>query len=268
MTNSLATTRRRAADEVTPWFGLTSFFSGLTLTLATQALAEFAGQADASGTSIGLSVGVVYALLVIARIKTGGSARLVQSLRGVMEGVVGLFAIVPASITYFENASGCGVSETPLWYSITVYVLLLVAAGWAVLRGALRAMTLHAPSHSSLNTFLAIFAALEIATFFMGPFGLHVLDLPALGWAGAFLGVFLLLLGCLTNPQLVTAAGGLIIAISTVYVDASLGEACAVPTYGGLGALAAYTAGFGITWLFVKVIFLDALLHIPGVGAH
>jgi len=264
MTNPLAAIRPRVAVELTPWFGLTSFLSGLTLTLAVQVLAELAGHTDASGTSIGLTVGVVYALLVIVRLKTGGSGRVVQLLRSVMEGVVGLFAIVPASIGYFESATGCAGYQMPLWYPITVYVLLLIAAVWAVFRGALRAMTLRAPSPSSLSAFLAVFAALEIATFFMSPFGLRVFDLPAPGWAGAFLGVFLLLLGCLTNPQLVTAAGGLIIAISTVLVDASLGEACSVRTYGGLGALATYATGFAITWLFVKVIFLDAILHVPG----
>lgn len=35
-----------------------------------------------------------------------------------------------------------------------------------------------------------------------------------------------------------------------------------------LGAHATYAAGFGITWLLVKVVFLDALLHMPDVRAH
>lgn len=258
-----AVRRRWGADELQSWFGVSSILSGLTLTLALLALAQFAGGTDASGTSIGLSVGVIYALFVIARIKTGGSGRVVQLLRGVLEGVVGLCAIVPGSIRYFEGASGCGVNETPLWYSVTVYVLLLVATGWAVLRGTLRAIALRRSAASTLSTLLAIFAALGIANFFMSPFGLQIFELPALGWVGAFLGVLLLLLGCLTNPRLVTAAGGLVIALSTVYVDASVGEACSVRSFGDVGALVTYAAGFGITWLFVKVVFLDALLRVP-----
>ena len=238
-------------------FGILGVFGGLTTAFACATIAS-------SSTTLGLVVGVGYALVAAALAKSGGAVRrVVELIRGLIEFPIGLLALIPASVRYFQAANDCTSHEVPTWYPIAVFVLILVAAAWAVVRGAASLIGARQFNGSTLRITLAIFSAFKIGLFFLSPFGLTFFDLPIAGWIVSFAGILLLLVGCLYSPKLIIPVGGIVIALSTVAVSASTGTACSEPGLDSAAILVTYFSGFLVTWFLLKKLLLDAVLKVP-----
>jgi hypothetical protein len=238
-------------------YGVSTFFAGITATVAVLDVAVAADKAFAGAQSIGITMGVVFAVLVVARWASGGRGLIVTILTEAILGIIGLVAAIPATADYFSVARDNS-TIWPLWLSVVVFVLLVLAIAMSLLRTFLGVLTLQGVP--KVGTLLAFFSAISLVEFFMQPFHLApgTLDDGPWWWV-PFAGVLVVIAGCLVSPQLVLAVGGVVLLLAQLGVMTTvLGDSRI------LMCVLLYVALFGVVWFLVKRVFLQAVLKVHG----
>jgi hypothetical protein len=236
-------------------FGVTTFFGGVTAAVAVLDIAVAADEGFAGAQSIGITMGVVFAALVIARSATGGHGLIVTITKEALEGIIGIVAAIPATMAYFAVARDNS-TIWPFWLSVVVFVLLVLVVAMSLLRTLLGALTLRGVPQ--LGIFLAFFSAISLIEFFMQPFHLApgVFDDGPWWWL-PFAGVLIVIAGCLVSPQLVLAAGGVVLMLAQLGVTSTVfGDSRIFMT------VLLYVVLFGVVWVLVKKVFLEAVLKV------
>ena len=229
-------------------FGVTTFFGGLTMSVAI-----FLGfQNSLTATSAGISVGIVFGLLVVARGATAGEGTIVRTIKEVVQGIVGIVVVVPATARYFEVATAPG-TLWPFWYSVAVYLILVIVILWALITSVVAA-----PAHGRFGVLLAFFSALSISMFFMQPARLGIgMEAVMAGpwWWVPFAGVGLVIVACLVGPQFVIAAAGVVLALTSLLTSAVFRD-----DDGILLTVLCYVAVFGVVWFLIGKLVFGAVL--------
>lgn len=245
---------RRATKNA---FGITTFFGGLTGAVAVLEISIAADTEFTGAQSIGMTMGIVFAALAIAHSATAGGGLIVSLIREVIEGLIGLGAAIPATVTYFAVARSDD-SNWPFWVSIVVYGLLVVVVALSLLRSFLGVLTLQGVPE--VGILLAFFSAVSLLGFFMQPFNLApgTFDDGPWWWV-PYAGVLVVIAGCLISPQLVLAAGGVLLMLAQLDVMATVfGDPRIFIT------VLVYVVLFGVVWFLVKKVFLEAVLKLSG----
>ncbi|MBX3099470.1 MAG: hypothetical protein KF761_07785 [Salinibacterium sp.] len=238
-------------------FGVTTFFGGITAAVAVLEVSVAADENFAGAQSIGTIVGIAFAALVIAHWASPGGGVIVSTIREAIEGFIGILAAIPATILYFAVARDNS-TIWPFWLSVVIFVLLVLVVAMSLLRTFLGALALRGVPQ--VGILLALFSAISLIEFFMQPFHLapgSFIDGP--WWWVPFAGVLLVIVGCLVSPQLVLAAGGIMLMLaqlgvmSTVFRDTRI-----------LMAVILYVVLFGVVWFLVKKVILEAVLKVRG----
>jgi hypothetical protein len=241
-------------------YGVTTFFAGITATVAVLDVAVAANEAFAGAQSIGITMGVVFAALVIARWASGGRGVIATILTEAILGIIGLVAAIPATADYFAVARSSS-TTWPVWLSVVVFVLLVLVVAMSLLRTFLGVLTLQGVP--KVGILLAFFSAISLIEFFMQPFHLApgTLDDGPWWWV-PFAGVLVVIAGCLVSPQLVLAAGGLVLLLAQLGVMTTIfGDSRILMT------VLLYVVLFGVVWVLVRKILLEAVLKVRGGNA-
>lgn len=244
-------------------WGALTFAEGITATVAVLGISASFG-ASSSASWIGLFGGMIVAVLVM--MWSGGGGKLSRIIVGAGQAVIGVAATILATTHYFRvatsTATSCGSDVVlPLWYSIAVYLLLLLALAWAVVRSVWNSGKLIFNLDADFCAPLAVFAALEVAIFFMRPFGLSLDELNGAQVAVPFIGVLVVIVGCYLSPKTITIGGGIALALSSVVYGPVVSADCSPVDPQSASAVLFYVIGFGVVWILVKKIVIDAVLH-------
>jgi hypothetical protein len=238
-------------------FGVTTFFGGITAAVAVLEVSVTADEKFAGAQSIGITMGVVFAALVIARWATGGGGLIMTIIKEALEGIIGIIAAIPATIVYFAVARDNS-TIWPFWLSVVVYVLLVLVVAMSLLRTFLGSLALRGVPQ--VGIILAFFSAISLVEFFMQPFHLapETFDNGPWWWL-PFAGILVVIAGCLVSPQVVLAAGGVMLMLAQLGVmSAVFGDSRILIT------VLLYVVLFGVVWFLVKKVFLEAVLKVPG----
>ena len=228
-----------------PFPRATTYFLGLTASIAFTGLIDTSTPAVVGGALLGAAFGVI-ALLIRG---TGDSviSRLFRAL-----------VVLPIAILAFGPALGAFVypscaGETLPWVRPVLIVVVTIAVVLGLVLAFFRSFAGNPlrPILAVMEGTLTFFSAFKIAAFLLTPFGLAFLDLGVAGWIVTLAGLGVLIFACFVRPLWVLRVGGVAIVISNLAVFTFVQSPCGAPNPDEFFVIVGYSAvylivgGFG-----------------------